>query len=35
MWAAVTPENVNIRLVATEINVRFVTAGKFSSLGLF
>lgn len=35
MWAAVTPENVNIRLVATDIDVGFVIKGEFGSLGLF
>lgn len=35
MWAAVTPENVNIRFIATEIDVGFVIKGEFGSLRLF
>lgn len=29
MWAAVTPEDVNIWFVATEVDVGFVIKGKF------
>lgn len=35
MWATVTPENINIWLITTEINVGFVIKGEFGSLGLF
>lgn len=35
MWAAVTPENVNIWFVTTKIDVGFVIKGEFGSLGLF
>ena len=29
MWTAVTPENINIWLVAVEVDVGFVIKGKF------
>lgn len=35
MWTAVTPENINIWFVASEIDVGFVIKGEFGSLGLF
>lgn len=34
MWATVTPEDVNIWFITSEIDVGFVIMGKFSSLGL-
>lgn len=35
MWAAVTPENINIWLVTIEVDVGFVIEGEFGSLRLF
>lgn len=31
MWATVTPENINIWLITTEINVGFMIKGEFGS----
>lgn len=31
MWATVTPENINIWLITTEINVGFIIKGEFGS----
>ena len=35
MWAAVTPEDVDIWFITTEVDVGFMIKGEFGSLGSF